>query len=47
MDETGISALNILSQERPILHETPTPSVDRQNAAHTLLQTAYDDLGKR
>ena len=45
MDETGISALNILSQERPILHEAPAPSVDRQNAAHAYLQTAYDDLG--
>ena len=46
MDETGISALNILSQERPILHEAPAPSVDRQNAAHAYLQTIYDDLGE-
>lgn len=45
MDETGISALSLVSQKKSILHEAPTPSVDRQQAAHAYLQTAYDDLG--
>ena len=45
MDETGISALSLVSQKKSILHEAPAPSVDRQNAAHAYLQTAYDDLG--
>ena len=45
MDETGISALSLVSQKKSILHEAPTPSVDRQRAAHAYLQTAYDDLG--
>lgn len=45
MDETGISAMSLVSQKKSILHEAPTPSVDRQQAAHAYLQTAYDDLG--
>lgn len=45
MGETGISALSLVSQKKSILHEAPTPSVDRQQAAHAYLQTVYDDLG--
>ena len=46
MDETGISALSLVSQEKSILHESPAPSTHRQQAARAYLQTIYDDLGK-
>ena len=46
MDETGISALSLVSQEKSILHESPAPSSHRQQAARAYLQTIYDALGE-
>lgn len=45
LDQTGFTAINILTKPASILADTPTPSAERQQAAHAFLQTAYDDLG--
>lgn len=47
MDQTGFSAVNLLSKPQSVFTESPQASLSRQQAANALLQVAYDDLGGR
>ena len=47
MDDSGVSAINLLAKPQSVFSETPQPSPSRRHAANALLQVAYDDLGER
>ena len=47
MDNSGVSAINLLAKPQSVFSETPQPSPSRRQAANALLQVAYDDLGER
>lgn len=47
MDDSGVSAINLLAKPQSVFSETPQPSPSRRQAANALLQVAYDDLGER